>query len=150
MEKVALLNRAPPIFSLDNYFVFDSTRLKLPIDINLMPRYFALQDLVLFNGYGCDFFLIVNGLKDSLHQLFIGNARVFLLFSHYRFVDKWNFDRCEQRGLRQPFGAVPQSSMNFTAPCSDASIVPMHAPPCGSHLNLWGRAAVVWPFWPLP
>jgi hypothetical protein len=83
--------------------------------------------------------LIVNGLKDSLHQLFIGNARVCLLFSHYRFVDKWNFDRCEQRGLRQPFGAVPQSSMNFTAPCSDASIVPMHAPPCGSQLNLWGR-----------
>ena len=35
-------------------------------------------------GYGCDFFLIVNGLKDSLHQLFIGSARVFLLVSHSR------------------------------------------------------------------
>src|SRR6266852_3820765 len=31
MEKVPLLNRALPIFSLDNYFVFDSTLLKLPI-----------------------------------------------------------------------------------------------------------------------
>src|SRR5450759_309877 len=83
MEKVTLLNRAPPIFSLDNYFVFDSSLLKLPININLMRGYFALQGLVLFNGYGCDFFFVVNGLKDSLHQLFIGNARVLLL-SHYR------------------------------------------------------------------
>jgi hypothetical protein len=36
MEKVALLNRVPSIFGLDNHFVFDSTRLKLPININLM------------------------------------------------------------------------------------------------------------------
>src|ERR1700730_3848519 len=36
MEKVTLLNRAPPIFSLDNYFVFDSSTPKLPININLM------------------------------------------------------------------------------------------------------------------
>ncbi len=84
MEEATLLNRTPPIFSLDNYFAFDSTRLKLPININLMRGYFAPQGLVLFHCYGCDFFLIVNGLKDSLHQLFIGNARVFLLFSHYR------------------------------------------------------------------
>jgi hypothetical protein len=44
-EKVTLLNRAPPIFSLDNYFVFNPTFLKLPINVNLMRGYFALQVL---------------------------------------------------------------------------------------------------------
>jgi hypothetical protein len=80
-KRLPCLNRAPPIFSLDNYFAFDSTLLKLPININLMRGYFAaLQGLVLFNGYGFDFILIVNGLKDSLHQLFIAHAPCFSSF----------------------------------------------------------------------
>jgi hypothetical protein len=36
MEQVALLNGTLPISRLDNYFVLDSTLLKLPIHINLM------------------------------------------------------------------------------------------------------------------
>jgi hypothetical protein len=71
---------------------------------------------VLLNVDGCDFFLIVNGLKDSLHQPLIWNARVFLLFSHYRSASLGIRIGSLSQGCRPWMESFHQSTVAIT-PC---------------------------------
>jgi hypothetical protein len=64
-------NPTLPVLCLNNGFVRDSAFLEFPVHVDLVWRGFALEGLITLDNQSRNFFLIVDSLKDCLHQNFV-------------------------------------------------------------------------------